>query len=219
MSTQSTALFLGATLTMLLVPGPSALYAFTRSLERGPRAGLCAVAGLETGLAVHVLAAALGISGTVASSPVAFSALKVAGAGYLALVGVRELVESGRRHAAVEGPPASRSGYARQFRDGILVDLSNPKTLLSMRELPKREHSEEMLKNEAQAVDTGGGSAPMQAIVLGVAVVLLAAVVDGGYALSAVAARRRTASPAMSRILRRASGTAFLGLAALTCLG
>jgi len=207
MSTQSTALFLGATLTMLLVPGPSALYAFTRSLERGPRAGLCAVAGLETGLAVHVLAAALGISGTVASSPVAFSALKVAGAGYLALVGVRELVESGRRHAAVEGPPASRSGYARQFRDGILVDLSNPKTLLfCLAFLP-------------QFVDTGGGSAPMQAILLGVAVVLLAAVVDGGYALSAVAARRRTASPAMSRILRRASGTAFLGLAALTCLG
>jgi threonine/homoserine/homoserine lactone efflux protein len=207
MSTQSTALFLGATLTMLLVPGPSALFAFTRSLERGPRAGLCAVAGLETGLAVHVLAAALGISGTVASSPVAFSALRVAGAGYLALVGVRELVESDRRDAAAEASPASRNGYARQFRDGMLVDLSNPKTLLfCLAFLP-------------QFVDTGGGSAAVQAILLGVAVVMLAAVVDSGYALSAVVARRRPASPATARVLRRASGAAFLGLAALTCFG
>ena len=42
MSTQSTALFLGATLTIMLVPGPSALFAFTRSLEGGLRAG-CAL--------------------------------------------------------------------------------------------------------------------------------------------------------------------------------
>jgi threonine/homoserine/homoserine lactone efflux protein len=48
---------------------------------------------------------------------------------------------------------------------------------------------------------------------------MLAAVVDGGYALSAGAARRHPASPALSRVLRRAAGTAFLGLAALTCLG
>lgn len=207
MSAQSTALFLGATLMILLVPGPSALFAFTRSLERGPRAGLCAVAGLETGLAVHVFAATLGISGTIASSPVAFSALKVAGAGYLALLGVRELVESGRRAVAAEGRPASRTGYARQFRDGVLVDLSNPKTLLfCLAFLP-------------QFVDTGAGSTATQAIPLGVAVVTLAAVVDGGYALSAGAARRRPVSPAMSRVLRRAAGTAFLSLAALTCFG
>ncbi len=207
MSTQSTALFLGATLTMLLVPGPSALFAFTRGLEGGPRAGLCAVAGLETGLAVHVCAAILGISGTIASSPVAFSALKVAGAGYLAFLGVRQLVEFGHRDVAAEGRRASRNGYARQFRDGILLDLFNPKTLLfCLAFLP-------------QFVDTGGGSNATQAILLGATVVTLAAVVDGTYALSAGAARRRPASPAMSRVLRKASGTAFLSLAALTWIG
>ncbi len=207
MSTQSTALFLAATLTIMLVPGPSALFAFTRSLEGGPRAGLCAVAGLETGLAVHVCAATLGISSTIASSPAAFSALKVAGAGYLAFLGVRELVNFGRRDVAAEGRPTSRTSNARQFRDGILVDLSNPKTLLfCLAFLP-------------QFVDTGGGSTALQAILLGVAVVTLAAVVDGSYALSAGAARRRPASPAMSQILRRASGTAFLSLAALSWFG
>ena len=206
MSTQSTALFLGATFTIMLVPGPSALFALTRSLEGGPRAGLCAVAGLETGLAVHVCAATLGISGTIAASPVAFSALKIAGAGYLAFLGVRDLSDFGRRVAA-EGRPTSRKGYVRQFRDGILVDLSNPKTLLfCLAFLP-------------QFVDTGSWSTETQAILLGVAVVTLAVVVDGTYALSAGAARRRPASPAMSQILRGASGTAFLSLAALTWFG
>ena len=158
-------------------------------------------------MAVHVCVATLGISGTIASSPVAFSALKVAGAGYLAFLGVRELADFGRRDAAAEGRPTARKGYARQFRDGILVDLSNPKTLLfCLAFLP-------------QFVDTGGGSTAAQATLLGVAVVTLAAVVDGTYALSAGAARRRPASPAMSQILRRASGTAFLGLAALTWFG
>ena len=211
MSVQEMVLFLGATLTMLLVPGPSALFAFTRSLERGPRAGLCAVAGLETGLAVHVLAATLGISGTIASSPAAFSALRFAGAGYLAVLGVRELVHSGRRDAVAGEPSTSRSGHARQFRDGLMIDLSNPKTLLfCLAFLPQFVDSGD---------GSGDGSGALRAILVGVVVVMLAAVVDGGYALSAGAARRRPVSPAMSRTLRRASGTAFLGLAAFACLG
>ncbi len=204
---QSMALFLGATLAIMLVPGPSALFAFTRSLEGGLRAGLCAVAGLETGLAVHVLAASLGISGTIASSPTAFTALKVAGAGYLAFLGVRELTGLGRRAVVAERRPMSRRGYARQFRDGILVDLSNPKSLLfCLAFLP-------------QFVSTGSGSTAQQVTLLGVAVVLLAAVVDGTYALSAGVARRRPASAASSQVLQRASGVAFLSLAALTWFG
>ncbi len=207
MSMHSTILFLGATLVIMVVPGPSALFAFTRSLEGGLRAGMCAVAGLETGLAVHVFAATAGISGTIASSPVAFCALKVAGAGYLAFLGVRELTGLGRRDAAAGRRPTSGKGYARQFCDGVLVDLSNPKTLLfCLAFLP-------------QFVAPGGESTAQQVTLLGVAVVAVAALVDGAYALSAGVARRRPASVATAQMLRRASGTAFLSLAALTWLG
>jgi threonine/homoserine/homoserine lactone efflux protein len=75
----------------MAVPGPSVLYAVTQRLERGRTAGVVAVLGLETGLLVHVLAACLGVSALIAASPSMLTVLRVTGAGYLVLLGLRQL--------------------------------------------------------------------------------------------------------------------------------
>ena len=83
--------FLAVTALVMAVPGPSVLYAVTQRLERGRPAGVAAVLGLETGLLVHVLAACLGVSALIAASPSMLTVLRVAGAGYLVLLGLRQL--------------------------------------------------------------------------------------------------------------------------------
>ena len=79
--------FAGASIAMLVFPGPSVIYIVTRSVEQGRRAGLVSMLGVEAGGLVHVAAAALGISAIVASSATAFSIVKYAGAAYLDLPG------------------------------------------------------------------------------------------------------------------------------------
>ncbi|MGD9960612.1 LysE family translocator [Nocardioides sp.] len=206
MSTTTLALFVGVTLTMLLVPGPTALYAFTRTLEQGRQVGMFAVAGLETGLLVHVAAASLGVSGLAASSPEALITLRYAGAGYLALLGMRELA---RRTPSQPVPTASRTarGRARVFRDGLVIDVLNPKTLLFF------------LALLPQFVAPDRGPVAVQSLLLGMVVVVMAVVCDTGYVLAAGAVRRRQLTPGLSSGMRRASGAAFLGLAVLAGLG
>lgn len=202
MPPQQMVLFVGLTVTVLAVPGPSVVFAVGHSLHGGRRAGLVAVAGLETGLLVHVAAASAGVSAAVASSPDALAALRVAGAGYLAVLGVRQLASApGRagRHVRVR---SSGPGSLRVFRDGVLVDVLNPKTVLFF------------LALLPPFVDPGRGGVATQTMVLGVVVVGMAFLLDGAWALGAAAARARFGGAGSGRVVSRVSGTALLGLAA-----
>jgi threonine/homoserine/homoserine lactone efflux protein len=76
-------LCLAASLPVVLVPGPAVAFVVTTSLRRGRRAGLAAVAGVETGYLVHVAGAVAGVSAVVAASATAFTAVKAAGAAWL----------------------------------------------------------------------------------------------------------------------------------------
>jgi threonine/homoserine/homoserine lactone efflux protein len=199
------AVFVGVTLVMLAVPGPSVLFAFTCGLQRGRRAALFAVLGLETGLLIHVVAASLGISALVASSPAGLAVLKFGGAAYLAALGLRQLIRSPPSGEGRATPMTPR-GCARIFGDGVLVDLLNPKTLLFfMALLP-------------QFVEPARGAVGGQALALGLLVVALAFVSDGSYALTADALGRRPTPAGLDRVLSRASGVGFLFLAALATL-
>jgi threonine/homoserine/homoserine lactone efflux protein len=76
-------IFAAAALALLLTPGPAVMYVIMRSVEQGRVAGLVSVAGICAGTLFHVAAAALGISVLLASSAVAFGALRDLGAAYL----------------------------------------------------------------------------------------------------------------------------------------
>jgi threonine/homoserine/homoserine lactone efflux protein len=80
-------LFIGASLALLMTPGPAVLYIVTRSVGRGRRAGLVSVLGICTGTLVHVAAAALGLSALLVSSALAFNVVKWLGAFYLIVTG------------------------------------------------------------------------------------------------------------------------------------
>jgi threonine/homoserine/homoserine lactone efflux protein len=121
------ALMTGAT---SLVPGASMLFVIGETMRRGWRGGAAALAGLQVGYVVWWLLAALGLGAVAAAFPAAFKLLTVLGALYLGWLGIDAI-----RHA---GDPASavvdtgRSPNRRSFRDGALVALGNPKSLIYM---------------------------------------------------------------------------------------
>jgi threonine/homoserine/homoserine lactone efflux protein len=196
------ALFAAATLALLAVPGPSVLYVVARTVEQGRSAGLISVLGLETGALIHVAAAAAGLSALVASSPTAFAVLRYGGAAYLLWLGIRTL----RRNRAFGPAGLGPASPARLFRDGVLVDLLNPKTaLFFLAFLPGFVHD-------------GAGPVAVQVAVLGLVFVALAALTDGAYALATarVRGRVRRGERSRRRLANASAGTyGVLGVLAL----
>src|SRR5439155_17999980 len=93
MPTASTlALFLLAATALAVVPGPAVAYIVTQSIDQGRRAGIVSALGVASGGLVHVAAATVGLSALIASSATAFTTVKLVGAGYLIVVGIRRIL-------------------------------------------------------------------------------------------------------------------------------
>ena len=171
----SLGLFAVAALVLLLTPGPAVLYIVTRSIDQGWRAGLVSVLGVHVGTLAHIFAAAAGLSALLAASATAFGVVKYLGAVYLIYIGVRRLRDGESRMIREGGaPPRLR----RAFVDGVVVNVLNPKTgLFFLAFLP-------------QFVTEARGHVGEQIVALGVVFVLLGAVTDSLYALTAGSAAR-----------------------------
>jgi threonine/homoserine/homoserine lactone efflux protein len=191
-------------MVVLVVPGPSVAYVVACSLRHGRTAGLASVLGLELGALLHVVAAAAGLGAVLASAPGLFRVIRYAGAAYLLVMGLRELrpaKEAGAKHRATP------RGRLRMIRDGVLVDLLNPKTMLFF------------LAFLPQFVRPAEGSGSTQILVLGSCFVLLAAACDATYAVVAgLLAHRIHHSPGARRRLRQTTGGVYLSLAGLAVL-
>lgn len=110
-----------------LVPGPSMLFVMGQSVWRGGRSGAAALAGVQFGYVWWWVLAALGLGSLAAAFPFALHLLAFAGACYLAWLGFSALRSTGRP----EGGASSRKGpSSHAFREGILVAMSNPKSLI-----------------------------------------------------------------------------------------
>ena len=197
MPTPSTiALFSLAAIALAVVPGPAVAYIVTQSVDKGRRAGLVSALGVATGI-VHVAAATVGLSALIASSATAFTAIKLVGAAYLIVVGIRRIL--GRDDDdEVQAVPA---GLRRLYTQGAVVNIFNPKTALFF------------LAFLPQFVDPELGSAALQIAVLGTIFAVIALISDATYALlaDALAGRiRRTGAGA--RVRRYVTGSIFIGL-------
>jgi threonine/homoserine/homoserine lactone efflux protein len=171
----SLGLFAVAALVLLLTPGPAVLYIVTRSIDQGWRAGLVSVLGVHVGTLAHIFAAAAGLSALLAASATAFGVVKYLGAGYLIYIGVRRLRDRESRMIREGGAPTR---LRRAFVDGVVVNVLNPKTgLFFLAFLP-------------QFVTEARGHVGEQIVALGVVFVLLGAVTDSLYALTAGSAAR-----------------------------
>jgi threonine/homoserine/homoserine lactone efflux protein len=192
------ALFLLAGTALAIVPGPAVAYIVTQSIDQGRRAGLVSALGVATGGLVHVAAATVGLSALIASSAEAFTVVKLVGAAYLIVVGIRRILSG---DAAETERQVLRAPLRRVYRQGVIVNVLNPKTALFF------------LAFLPQFVDPHRGAVWPQVAVLGIIFVSVAVLSDMTYALvsDAIAGRiRRTGTGA--KIRRWITGGVFVAL-------
>ena len=195
-SLTSFALFCLASVALAVVPGPAVTYIVMHSVDKGRRAGLASAAGVASGGLVHVAAATVGLSALIASSATAFTVVKLVGAVYLIVVGLRRI--TGRDETEqIQSEPAP---LRRLYRQGVIVNVFNPKTALFF------------LAFLPQFVDRGA-SIPPQVAVLGLTFAAIAFASDCLYALLAdlLAARLRRGGR-RARARRFLSGGIFVAL-------
>ena len=113
-----------ASLLLALAPGPDNLFVLTESALSGPLAGFAVTLGLCTGLLLHTSAVALGVAAIFQVSALAFTLLKLVGAGYLLY-----LAWQAWRAPAASLPTAAATPPAlgRLYRRGIVMNVTNPK--------------------------------------------------------------------------------------------
>lgn len=116
--------FLPASLALNFTPGADMLFCLAQGTRGGPRPAIAASAGISAGSMVHVTLAGLGLGWLVAEYPILFDVIRYAGVAYLIWLAWRTLRSPlGHSDSPVVHP-------ARAFRDGLIVNLTNPKVIL-----------------------------------------------------------------------------------------
>jgi threonine/homoserine/homoserine lactone efflux protein len=114
--------------TLLTVtPGPDMALITRNTLASGTRAGLSTSAGVLLGLVVWAALSAGGIAAVLATSAVAFTVLKLAGAAYLIVLGAATLWGTRRSLGGAASEGRLPKLATRHFRQGLLSNLLNPK--------------------------------------------------------------------------------------------
>ena len=202
---QTLAVFALAALAILAVPGPAVIYIVTRSIHQGRAAGLASVLGIHVGTLVHLTFAVVGLSAILVSSATAFTVVKVLGALYLIVIGIRTLL--GRADPEDTDPQRPPRRRRRDFAEGVVVNILNPKTALFF------------LAFLPQFVDPASGSVPLQVTVLGLLFVSIAVVSDCAWGLAAgTAADWLRERRGVLRAQRLTSGGVMVGLGVAAAL-
>jgi threonine/homoserine/homoserine lactone efflux protein len=180
---------------LIVAPGPSVLFVVGRALALGRRAAIATAVGNAVGIYVAVVVVSVGVGAIVSASDVAFTVLKLAGAAYLLVLGVRTLLVL--RDTAVTGTseyPAHARGDRRALRDGFVVGVTNPKAIVFFAAvLP-------------QFVDRDLGWIPLQMLLLGLVFVVIAMASDSAWAIAAASAGSRLGRNGRPIVLLRAVG-------------
>ncbi|MFB7587939.1 leucine efflux protein LeuE [Streptomyces sp. NPDC056169] len=194
---------------IILLPGPNSLYVLSVAARKGTRTGYKAAAGVFTGDAVLMTLAALGAASLLQTTPLLFTVVKYAGAGYLAWMAYGMLRSAwsmwrGQGGSADEEPEQAVPAPAeRPYRRALLISLFNPKAILFL------------ISFFVQFVDPAYAYPALSFLVLGTLLQIgsflyLTMLIFGGTRLAAAfRSRRRLSAGATS-----AAGALFLGFAA-----
>src|SRR6266581_1244170 len=202
------AVFALATFVVTATPGPGVLYVVGRAVGGGRRSGLASMLGIETGEAVYIAGAALGITALLATSAIALSVLRYGGAAYLVLLGIRAWRQDAEQAEGGDeaGARAAGRGHWGAYGRGLVVQLLNPKVAVFF------------LAYFPQFIRPGQPVAP-QVAVLGAIYLAIAVGTDACYVLLAAWLAVRLARTKRARRRRsRFSALMYFALAAADLL-
>lgn len=156
--------FLTAAVLLNLSPGPDMAFILAQTAKRGVQSGFSAMFGIWAGAFIHVIFAALGLSAILATSAVAFTAVKWVGAAYLIWLGLQALRSKGTNLSIKSQVPPK--GLKKIFQQGVLVSVLNPKVAIFF------------LAFLPQFVEVGAGPVSAQLFLHGILIIVVSAIVE-----------------------------------------
>ena len=199
--------FVLAAILLNLTPGTDTMYIITRSVSHGSAAGFYSVLGIISGILVHTVFAALGLSIILINSPLAFTIVKYIGASYLCYLGIKMLMSKQpsllANHLPKSSPsvPANSIAHWQIYKQGVLTNVFNPKVALFF------------LAFFPQFIHPSYAHSALSFLILGLSFALTGFVWCSCLALlaSKFSANLRK-NPAIEVLLNKISGVVFIGL-------
>src|SRR5689334_7136588 len=190
--------FLAVSAVVVVTPGVDMALVTKNALLHGRAAAQAAAIGVNLGILLWTVAAALGLAALVAASAAAFTAIKLAGALYLIYLGLQALRRS-RAGAAAHAAPRTALGRGAAFRQGLASNLLNPKIAVFFTSLLP------------QFVDAQHAR-PLDLLLLGALFNCMGVVWLLSYAALAARGRDVLGRPRVKRAVDRLCGVALVGL-------
>src|SRR5436190_15882821 len=195
--------FLLTVYVLILIPGPSVLFVVSRGVALGRRAALATVLGNATGFVFQLTLVVIGIGSILARSDAVFTALKLIGAGYLIVLGIRSIRDRKALAGVLATTAVAPRSAARILREGFVVGATNPKGLIIFTAvLP-------------QFIDRSQGHQTLQLATLGLLCVAIALLSDGAWAIASGTARQWLGrTPRRLELLSAGGGLTLIALGA-----
>ncbi|EKO3944872.1 homoserine/homoserine lactone efflux protein [Vibrio fluvialis] len=191
--------YVATAIVFSLAPGSGTVNSISNGLSYGTRKSLASIAGLQIGLAIHIMLVGAGIGALVAQSALAFTIIKWVGAVYLVWLGIQKW----RDHSSLVADAATQTLSAGTLlRKAVLINLTNPKSIVFLVALfpqfldPARDQMTQLL-------------------VLGITTVTIDSFVMLGYTSLASQMGRFIRSDRIMRKINRVFGSMFMGCGAL----
>lgn len=190
--------FLVAAILIAVSPGPGAAASMSAGLRYGYGSSLRVIGGLQSALIIQIGIVAVGLGALLTTSAIAFDLVRFLGAAYLIWLGIQKW------RAPIEEIDETRSQAKPDglFREGLLVNLTNPKAIVFIAALTP------------QFIDPTRPQWP-QFLIIGLTMCGVDTIVMSGYALLASRLRRWLHDPKSLKAQNRFFGGIFVGAGAL----
>jgi threonine/homoserine/homoserine lactone efflux protein len=192
--------FIIAGIILNLTPGSDTIYILTRSISEGKKAGYVSVFGIITGVLIHTLFAAMGLSLILAKSATAFAIVKYAGVGYLLYLGIRMLIDKNNTFDT-DTKKLKGLNLMKIYRQGVLTNVLNPKVALFF------------LAFLPQFINPGQAEGFLPFLILGLTFMATGTIwcLFLAYASSFITSTLRS-NDRIGKIMQKISGLVFIGL-------
>lgn len=194
--------FVGATILLLIIPGPTIVLVLTYALTQGRRVAVASAAGVALGDLIAMTASLIGLGALVLASASLFTALKWVGAAYLVWMGIG-MIRSAGAAKAIQIEDAPQLSARAVFRNAAVVTALNPKGIVFF------------IAFVPQFIRTDAALAPQFAILIAT-FVGLATINVLIYALLADRLRTTIRRPAVLGWMTRVGGCVLIAMGVLT---
>ncbi|HGN9374000.1 TPA: homoserine/homoserine lactone efflux protein [Citrobacter pasteurii] len=191
--------YLLTSIILSLSPGSGAINTMTTAISHGYRGACASIAGLQTGLGIHIVLVGVGLGTLFSRSVIAFEVLKWAGAAYLIWLGIQQWRAAGAIDLNTMANTQTRS---RLFKRAVFVNLTNPKSIVFLAAL----FPQFIMPQEPQV---------MQYVVLGITTIVVDIIVMIGYATLATRIASWIKGPKQMKALNKVFGSLFMLIGAL----